>query len=419
MPGEQTRRAIAAQPEWLRGRCRPIRRFPRRRAAALHRLRHVVPRGADGRRRGAGARGSCSGPSATPTCSVCVSHEGETPLTLEAARAWPRPAVARHRAGRRRRSPSSATRSSSARRRSRSAGATRRATRARSRRSRRCTARTSAWLPGAVEEALAAPLPEVGAQERVLVAGAGRDWPTAQEAVLKLREGAWVAAEAHQTEQLLHGHLAAVDESVRAFVLEGEGRAAERAAAAAAALRELGCEIDLVPTRHPVVDIVRFQLLTVAIAEQARARAGPDPPRRPALGRGRRGGQRRQRLLSFSGRRGGGRSGAPARSRRSRRSCCRRIHSRARPPARRRSRGRSRASRPSSARRPRARRPVASVADERREAPLQLLAPGREEDEHLGTGLRAELLSERRSRGIGRHSSSSAASRRSTSSKVL
>jgi hypothetical protein len=50
-------------------------------------------------------------------------------------------------------------------------------------------------------------------------------------------------------------------------VLEGEGRAAERAAGAVAALRELGCETTLVPTRHPVVDIVRFQLLTVALAE--------------------------------------------------------------------------------------------------------------------------------------------------------
>ena len=54
--------------------------------------------------------------------------------------------------------------------------------------------------------------------------------------MLKLREGAWVAAEAHHTEQLLHGYLAAVDESVRAYVLEGEGRAAERAHDAVAAL---------------------------------------------------------------------------------------------------------------------------------------------------------------------------------------
>jgi fructoselysine-6-P-deglycase FrlB-like protein len=134
------------------------------------------------------------------------------------------------------------------------------------------------WLPGAVAEALTAPLPEVGGQERFLVAGAGRDLATAHEAVLKLREGAWVAAEAYETEQLLHGYLAAVDESVRAFVLEGEGLAGERARAAAAALRELGCEVDLVPTRHPVVDIVLFQRLTVELAE-ARGRE-PDRIRR-------------------------------------------------------------------------------------------------------------------------------------------
>ena len=63
----------------------------------------------------------------------------------------------------------------------------------------------------------------------MLFVGAGRDWPTAQEAALKLREGAWVDATAYQTETLLHGHLAAVDENVRAYVLEGEGRARTRA----------------------------------------------------------------------------------------------------------------------------------------------------------------------------------------------
>ena len=123
------------------------------------------------------------------------------------------------------------------------------------------------WIPDAVAAALEDPFP-VSAHERWLVAGAGRDWPTAQEAVLKLREGAFVAAEAHETEQLLHGHLAAVDETVRAFVLEGAGRAAERASDAVAALRELGCDVTLVPTRHPAVDIVRFQLLTVALADE-------------------------------------------------------------------------------------------------------------------------------------------------------
>jgi glucosamine--fructose-6-phosphate aminotransferase (isomerizing) len=121
------------------------------------------------------------------------------------------------------------------------------------------------WLADAVEDALDRREP-VSDHERWLVAGAGRDYPTALEAALKLREGAFVAAEGHQTEQLLHGHLAAIDETVRCFVLEGEGRAAERARDAVAALRELGCEVTLVPTHHAVVDIVRFQLLTLDLA---------------------------------------------------------------------------------------------------------------------------------------------------------
>ena len=56
------------------------------------------------------------------------------------------------------------------------------------------------------------------------------------------------------------------------------GRAAERARDAVRALEALGCETTLVPTRHPVVDIVRFQLLTLAVAE-ARG-IDPDPIRR-------------------------------------------------------------------------------------------------------------------------------------------
>jgi glutamine---fructose-6-phosphate transaminase (isomerizing) len=123
------------------------------------------------------------------------------------------------------------------------------------------------WLRLAVEQALADPF-EGGDWERVAVVGAGRDWPTAQEAVLKLREGAYVSAEAHETEQILHGHLAAIDERVRVFVLEGEGRAAERAADVVRALAEIGAETTLVPTVHPVVDIIRFQLLTLDLAER-------------------------------------------------------------------------------------------------------------------------------------------------------
>ena len=128
------------------------------------------------------------------------------------------------------------------------------------------------WLPAAVEDALAADLPVVGEQERFLVAGAGRELATAHEAVLKLREGAWVAAEAYETEQLMHGYFAAIDESVRAFVLDGR-----RASDAVAGLEAL-CEVTLVPTRHPVVDVVLFQRLAVTIAD-ARGR-NPDRIRR-------------------------------------------------------------------------------------------------------------------------------------------
>ena len=131
------------------------------------------------------------------------------------------------------------------------------------------------WLPDAVEAALVGDRWPATEHERWLVVGAGRDWPTAQEAALKLREGCFVAGEAHQTEQLLHGHLAAVDESVRCFVLEGEGRAAERARDAVAALAELGCDVTLVPTRHPAVDIVRFHLLVLDLADAR----GVDPDR--------------------------------------------------------------------------------------------------------------------------------------------
>ena len=113
------------------------------------------------------------------------------------------------------------------------------------------------------------------AQSKILVAGAGRDWPTAQEAVLKLREGAWVSAGAHHTEQLLHGHLAAIDETRARLRARRRGPRRRARARRRRRARELGCETTLVPTRHPVVDIVRFQLLTLAIAEAR----GIDPDR--------------------------------------------------------------------------------------------------------------------------------------------
>ena len=122
-------------------------------------------------------------------------------------------------------------------------------------------------LPELVERELEAEALGNSAHERFAVIGGAQDLPTVLEAVLKLREGAHVAAESHHTEQILHGHLAAIDTSVRCFVLKGSGRSRDRSEDVVRALAELGCETTLVPTTHPVVDIVRFQRLTVDLAD--------------------------------------------------------------------------------------------------------------------------------------------------------
>jgi glucosamine 6-phosphate synthetase-like amidotransferase/phosphosugar isomerase protein len=270
MPGELTRRAIQSQPEWLRGVPDRVgdRRFPAGRVVftGCGTSFHAAQTGGEAFQ---ALEAVLDPPEAQ--LMVAVSHEGETRLTLEAARAFDgqvwlvtgtekgpiaefaeevivaTPAIEEsycHTA-----SYTCAVAALAALR-----------------------GEDVGWLRPAVDQVLSDPFAG-GDWDRVVVVGAGRDWPTAQEAVLKLREGAYVAAEAHETEQILHGHLAAIDERVRVFVLEGEGRAAERAADVVRALGEIGAETTLVPTVHPVVDIVRFQLLAVELAD----RRGIDP----------------------------------------------------------------------------------------------------------------------------------------------
>lgn len=270
MAGDLTRAAIRAQPDWLAGVPERVgrRRLPEGRVVftGCGTSFHAAQTGGP-------AVQALEAVLAPPEASllVAVSHEGETPLTLEAARAFDGPVwLVTGKAS----SPlaelaaevivaTPAVEASYCH----TASYT-------------CAVAALAALRGEDVVALPAEVARVVEEpvealdhERVLVAGAGRDWPTAQEACLKLREGAYVPAEAHHTEQLLHGHLAAIDERVRAFVLAGEGRAGERAADAVRALGEIGAEATLVPTVHPVVDIVLFQLLTVATAE----RRGVDP----------------------------------------------------------------------------------------------------------------------------------------------
>jgi glucosamine--fructose-6-phosphate aminotransferase (isomerizing) len=270
MAGELTRKAIHAQPEWIRGVPDRIgdRRLPEGRVVltGCGTSFHAAQTGGE-------AYQALEAVLAPPHADlmVAISHEGETKLTLEAAQAFGgrvwlvtgtekgpiadladevvvvTPEIEEsycHTA-----SYTAAVAALAALR-----------------------GEDVRWLRQAVDGVLSDPLAG-GDWERVVVVGAGRDWPTAQEAVLKFREGAYIAAEAYETEQILHGHFAAIDEKVRVFVLEGEGRAAERAADVVTALGEIGAETTLVPTVHPVVDIVRFQMLTVDLAE----RRGVDP----------------------------------------------------------------------------------------------------------------------------------------------
>jgi glutamine---fructose-6-phosphate transaminase (isomerizing) len=271
MAGEKTSAAILEQPEWLR-RVRVDDQLPAERRVLFTGCGtsfHAAQTGGDAVQ----ALELVLQPERAADVLVCVSHEGTTPLTIEAAEAWagetwavtsvesPIAAACDHVVW----APGPPEESWCHTRSYTCAVATLAALRG----------EDISWLADAVAAELDREPIAVSQHERWLVAGAGRDWPTAQEAVLKLREGAFVAAEAHQTEQLLHGHLAAIDERVRAFVLEGEGRAGDRAQDAVAALTELGCEVELVSTRHPVVDIVRFQRLTVDLAESR----GVDPDR--------------------------------------------------------------------------------------------------------------------------------------------
>jgi glucosamine--fructose-6-phosphate aminotransferase (isomerizing) len=270
MAGELTRKAIHDQPEWLRGVPERVgdRRLPEGRVlvTGCGTSYHAAQTGGEALQ---ALEAVLSPPEADML--VCVSHEGETRLTLEAAQAFDGPVWLI--TGKAESSLAEVadevivvtpeveesychTVSYTC------AVAALEALRGEDVR----------WLRLAVEQALLEAVERVE-WGRLAVVGAGRDWPTAQEAVLKLREGAYMPAQARHTEQILHGDLAAIDETVQVIVLEGEGRAAERAADVVRALREIGSPTTLIPTVHPVVDIVRFQLLTLDLAE----RKGVDP----------------------------------------------------------------------------------------------------------------------------------------------
>jgi glucosamine--fructose-6-phosphate aminotransferase (isomerizing) len=267
VPGQLTRTAIAHQPEWLQQVPDRVgaRRLPDG-ARVLFTGCGTSYHAALACGRAAQALELVLGHAPDADVLVAVSHEGETPLTLDAVRGFVGETWL----------ITGATESPIAREADHVVVATPAAEDSYCHTaSYTCAVAAGRAIQGEDVSGLAADVSReldaeplgVSAHDRFVVAGAGRDTATVLEAVLKLREGAHVAAEAHHTEQLLHGHLAAIDPSVRCFVLEGERRAAARGVDAMRALGELGCDALLVPTTHPVVDIVRFQLLACDLAD--------------------------------------------------------------------------------------------------------------------------------------------------------
>lgn len=265
MPGELTRKAVYAQPEWLRGVPARVgdRRLPDGRVVltGCGTSFHAAQTGGE-------AIQALEAVLAPPEADllVVVSHEGGTSMALEAVRAFAGPTWL---VTGKEESPlaeacdevlvvTPEVEKSYCHTASYTAAVAALAV---------LRGEDVSALPAAVERVLAEEPYAVSDHERIAVVGAGRDVPTVREATLKLREGVRIPTEAHHSEQILHGHLAAIDETVRVFVLEGEGRAAERAREVVRALGEIGAETTLVPTEHPVVDIVRFQLLTLTLAE--------------------------------------------------------------------------------------------------------------------------------------------------------
>jgi glutamine---fructose-6-phosphate transaminase (isomerizing) len=150
-------------------------------------------------------------------------------------------------------------------------------------------------LPDAVASTLAmAPDTEwVGALSRhtpILISGFGPDLVTAQEAALKIKEGAWLWTEATSPEFALHGTPASYHSEMSAIVLVPEHDDGGRSALLADTLSRLGvstvatCGVDGTftdlrfaapphPLLRPLLAILPFHLLT---AELARLR-GTDP----------------------------------------------------------------------------------------------------------------------------------------------
>ena len=141
-------------------------------------------------------------------------------------------------------------------------------------------------LPTAIERTLSMGDPVTVAADladahTLLVIGFGRDLPTAQEAALKIKEGAWMWTEAMSPEFALHGTPASYTPELAAVLIEAEaGVDGGRTALLRSVLADLGVRSTTVsedpkaplaftsphPLLRPVTGIVPLQRLTAELA---------------------------------------------------------------------------------------------------------------------------------------------------------
>lgn len=141
-------------------------------------------------------------------------------------------------------------------------------------------------LPAAIEATIAAPgMAEAAARlatsPTILLVGFGRDLPTAQEAALKIKEGAWQWTEAMSPEFAIHGTPAGYQPGMSAVLIDP----AEDDGGRTALLRRILADLDLGPQLscgespaadlhfssphpllRPVTGIIPFQRLTAELA---------------------------------------------------------------------------------------------------------------------------------------------------------
>jgi glutamine---fructose-6-phosphate transaminase (isomerizing) len=101
-------------------------------------------------------------------------------------------------------------------------------------------------VPDLMQQALAAEpqmkelAQKIATRGRMVLFGAGPNWPTAREIALKIKESSFEPAEGEETEQLLHGPFSEVDERMTLVAILSGAPADARARQILRAARELG-----------------------------------------------------------------------------------------------------------------------------------------------------------------------------------